>query len=58
MPNTYLHDVEEIVDALSKDDGLTLEGRLIVLSLVTNYVATVTKKLEDELATCRGGLIQ
>ena len=54
MPNTYVHDVKEIVDTLSKDDGLTLEGRLVLLSLMTDYITVVTKQLEDELARGNG----
>lgn len=58
MPNAYIRDIKKIVDALSADYGLCLEEKLVWLALVTDYVETVTRKLEDELAACKGGLIQ
>lgn len=51
MPHTYLQDVKTIVDNLSTDRGLALEERLIVLAMMKEYVAIVTRKLEDELST-------
>lgn len=50
MPHTYVPDVKAIIDALSKDDGLILEEKLIVLGMIEDHVAAVTKQLEDELA--------
>jgi hypothetical protein len=50
MPHTYLVDVQKIIDDLSKDDGLMLEERLVLLSMITDYTAEVSKKLEDKLA--------
>ena len=51
MPHTYLQEVKEIIAALSKDEGLSLEEKLILLGMVTDYITAVTKQLEDELAT-------
>jgi len=53
-----LADVKKIIDALSENEGLTLEGRLILLGLVTDCVIAITRKLEDELATRKDGLVQ
>lgn len=50
MPHNYLVDVKKIVDELSEDDGLILEERLILLSMITDYTAEVSKKLENKLA--------
>lgn len=58
MPHTYLQDVKEVINALTGDEGLTLEGKLLLLGMVTDHVAAATKQLEDELATCKGGLTQ
>ena len=56
MPHTYLQDVKEVINALTGDKGLTLEGKLILLGMVTDHVAAVTNQLEGELAACEGGL--
>lgn len=58
MPHTYLQDVKEVINELTRDQGLTLEEKLILLGMVTDHVGAVTKQLEDELATCKGGLTQ
>lgn len=50
MPHTHLEDAKKIINALSTDEGLILEGKLILLGLVTDYAAQTTKKLESELA--------
>lgn len=57
MPQTYLQDLKKIIDALSADDAFTLEGRLILLGMMADYMADVTKKLEDELAEDTGDQI-
>ena len=49
MPHTYIEDVKRVVGTLCADDGLTLEEKLILLGMVTDYVTRVTKQLEDEL---------
>jgi hypothetical protein len=49
MPHTYLPDVKKILDDLSTDDGLALEGRLILLALITDYITELANKLEDGL---------
>lgn len=54
MPHTYLPDVRKILDDLSTDEGLTLEERLILLAMITDYIAKLTKELEDELARGTG----
>jgi hypothetical protein len=54
MPHTYLPDVKKILDDLSTDDGLTLEGRLILLAMITDYITELTKTLEDGLARNTG----
>ena len=54
MPHTYLQEVKEIIAALSKDEGLSLEEKLILLGMVTDYITAVTKQLEDELARGNG----
>lgn len=50
MSHTYLPDVEKIIDALSVDEGVTIEGRLILLGMMTDYITAVTRKLESEMA--------
>lgn len=55
MPNTYVQDIKQIVDAMSRDEGLPIEGRLILLGMVMDYITAVSKELEDELATGAGG---
>lgn len=50
MPNTYVQDVKKIVHALSTDESLSLEGKLILLGLVTDDINEATKELEGELA--------
>jgi hypothetical protein len=50
MPHTYLVDVKKIIDELSKDDESMIEERLVLLSMITDYIAEVSKKLEDRLA--------
>ena len=55
MPHTYIQDAKKTIDALSTDDGLVLEERLILLAMLTDYIAEVTKRLEDELPNETGG---
>lgn len=50
MPHTYLVDVRKIIEGLSTDDGLILEERLVLLRMIAQYIAEVSKKLEDNLA--------
>lgn len=58
MPHTYLQDIKKIIDALSADERLILEEKLIVLGMMNNRITRVTTTIEDELATCKDGLIQ
>ena len=58
MPYTYIQDVKKTVDALSRDEGLILEEKLILLGMVSNYIEAVTKRLEEELASDASGLDQ
>jgi hypothetical protein len=46
VPDTCIQDVKKIIDALPKDEGLMLDGKLIRLRLVADYVVTVTNRLE------------
>lgn len=55
MTNTYVQDVKQIINALSKDEGLPIEGRLILLGILIDHITAVTKSLEDELAMGSGG---
>lgn len=57
MPHTYLQDIKEIIDALSKDKGFILEEKHIRFGLANDYIEAVRKELEDDLAT-EEGLVQ
>lgn len=54
MPRSYVQDVKKIVDALSRDEGLIPEEKYILLGMVNDHIATVTKRLESELAMEKG----
>jgi hypothetical protein len=57
MPHTYVQDVKKVISALTRDDGLILEEKLILLNVLTDHLTEVTKQLEDELAASKGGLV-
>ena len=50
MPHSYVQDAMKTVDALSADDTLMLEERLVLLNLINDYIVDLTKRLEDKLA--------
>lgn len=54
MPHSYLQDLKRTVNALSTDDTLVLEERLILLGLITEYIDEVRKGLEIESAGQNG----
>lgn len=58
MPHTYIKDVEKIIDALCRDDGLSLKGKLILLDTLADPISEMMKQLEDKLAAPEKGLIQ
>lgn len=57
MPNTYLQDMEKIIDTLCRDERLILEAKLILLGLMMDHLTEVTGNLEEEQAMSERGLI-
>jgi hypothetical protein len=58
MPHTYVQVAKEIINALSRDEGLILEEKLILFGMANDHVTGVAKKLEGGLATWKDGLVQ
>jgi hypothetical protein len=50
MSTPYLQDAKKVVDSLAADEELAIEGRLILLGMLSDYITEVMKKIEDGLA--------
>lgn len=57
MPHIDLQDVRETVDALSRDEGIILEEKLILLGMANDHVTAVTKKLKGEVASKESSVV-
>jgi hypothetical protein len=56
-PTLSLQDAKKVVDTFAADEELPIEGRLILLGMISDYITEVMKELENGLAgeTCDQG---